>query len=96
MGDRHAPCGTPVCSLKVWPLCCPSLIVAVLLSRNEHSVLVKHTCRSIVAILYLSPLCQTLSNAFETSRSTMSILCPVFVSREIVSCSRASAVWVPR
>ena len=49
------------------------LIDAIRLSKKLHSIFLRQGCMFSVFILNLRPLCQTLSNALDTSRSTMSI-----------------------
>ena len=68
---------------------------AVLSVRKYDSVLVKVGWRLSWRILYWSPVCQTLSKALVTSRSTMSVvsLCTVFMAS--VSFNVAIAVCVP-
>ena len=54
-------------------MCSLLLIEASRLSRKLHSVFLKQRCMSSVIILNLRSVCHTLSNALDTSRSTVSI-----------------------
>ena len=79
----------------VLPMCVCMRTEAVLSVMKSDSVCVNCGCRLSVVILYLSPVSQTLSNAFETSRRIMSVLCFCAMFIDNVSCSVASAVFVP-
>ena len=89
------PCGTPLCIGNVGPLWFGSEIRAVLLLRNVNSVFANMGGRPVLLILYFKPLCQTLSNAFDTSLSTRQH-CSLFPNEcAIFSEVRAKAVSVP-
>ena len=45
MGERQAPWGTPLLSGIDSPVCCPILILAYLLVKNEERIFVKLGCK---------------------------------------------------
>ena len=75
VGERQAPCGTPLVSGKGVPVILPILTDAVLSWRKLDMDFKRQGCSGNCESLNLSPLCQTLSKAFDTSLSTMSVVC---------------------
>ena len=96
VGLRQLPCGTPLSRCMSSPMCCPSLIRAVLPSRKLQRSLVKHSWSPKELNFSLSPLCHTLSKALETSLSTILINILSAAAFAADSYSTFRAVCVPR
>ena len=94
VGEIQLPCGTPLSKGKEGPSKVLREIDAVLLSIKLQSSLVIMVGSCKLEILYFRPLCQTLSNAFDTSRA-MRQHCVLFLAAlEMASVVIARAVSV--
>ena len=74
---RTDPCGTPALGL-IWPEKKPFMVTCMIRptrkSESQHVILVG---RSNWNILYLNPLCQTLSKALSMSRKAATTYSPL-------------------
>ena len=76
-GLSTQPCGTPALAL-IWLGKKPFTLTCIARpTKKSESQRVIFVVRSNWNILYLSPLCQTLSNAFSTSRKVATMCSPL-------------------
>ena len=92
MGERHAPCGTPLSNGKAGHMYDYICICAFLSVMKYVNVRDRQVDRFKMNILCLRPVSQTLSKALDTSRNTIFMVCLFVRSFDIVSCSVAKAV----
>ena len=83
VGERHVPRGTPLRSVNGGPVRWEMRMEAVLSVKKFERMRVKEGCMLRRSILCLSPSCQTLSKALETSRRIMFVDCVFYWGLEV-------------